>query len=304
MKKLIECVPNFSEGTRPEVVEAIVEEVRKTEGVQLKDYEYDKDYNRAVVTFFGEPQAVKQAALAVSAKALELIDMTKHKGQHPRMGAVDVVPFIPILNVTMEECIQISKEFGREFAEQFDVPVYLYDQSATQPGRKDIDDVRKGEYEVLAARMTKPEHKPDFGPAEFKPKAGATITGARKILAGLNINLGTGDLNIAKKIARAIHQRKGGLVNIKAMGTKLEERGITQIGISNVDYEQTPLYRQFEYVKMEAGRYGVPIVGSEIIGMIPLDALVDTAKYYLRLEGFKRELIIELLLLEDCLKES
>jgi len=304
MKKFIECVPNFSEGARTEVVEAIVEEIRKTEGVNLKDYEFDQDYNRAVVTFFGEPQAVKQAALAASAKALELIDMTKHKGQHPRMGAVDVVPFIPILNVTMEECIQISQEFGQEFANRYDVPVYLYEQSATHPGRKDIDDVRKGEYEALAERITKPEHKPDFGPAEFKPKSGATIVGARKILAGLNINLGTGDLSIAKKIARAIHQRKGGLVNIKAMGTKLADRDITQIGISNVDYEQTPLYRQFEFVKMEAARYGVPIVGSEIIGMIPLDALVNTAKYYLRLEGFKRELIIELLLLEDCLTES
>ncbi len=299
MNKIIECVPNFSEGTNSEVVEAIVEEIRKINGVYLKNYEFDDDYNRAVITFLGAPQSVKQAALAASAKAIELIDMTKHKGQHPRFGAVDVVPFIPILNVTMEECIQISKEFGKEFADQNDVPVYLYEESASHPDRKDIDDVRKGEYEALASRIKNPEHKPDFGPAEFRPKSGATITGARKVMVGLNINLGTSDLDIAKKVAKAIHLRKGGLVNIKAMGTKLEDRGITQIGISNVDYEKTPVYRQFELVKIEAARFGVNVVGSEFIGMVPLNALVDVVKYYLRLEGFKNDQILELLLLDD-----
>ncbi len=299
MNKIIECVPNFSEGTNSEVVEAIVEEIRKINGVYLKNYEFDDDYNRAVITFLGVPQSVKQAALAASAKAIELIDMTKHKGQHPRFGAVDVVPFIPILNVTMEECIQISKEFGKEFADQNDVPVYLYEDSASRPDRKDIDDIRKGEYEALASRIKNPEHKPDFGPAEFRPKSGATITGARKVMVGLNINLGTSDLDIAKKVAKAIHLRKGGLVNIKAMGTKLEDRGITQIGISNVDYEKTPVYRQFELVKIEAARFGVNVVGSEFIGMVPLNALVDVVKYYLRLEGFKNDQILELLLLED-----
>jgi len=299
LNKIIECVPNFSEGTNSEVVEAIVEEIRKINGVYLKNYEFDDDYNRAVVTFLGAPQPVKQAALAASTKAIELIDMTKHKGQHPRFGAVDVVPFIPILNVTMEECIQISKEFGEEFAAQNDVPVYLYENSASRPDRKDIDDIRKGEYEALASRIKNSEHKPDYGPTDFRPKSGATITGARKVMVGLNINLGTSDLDIAKKVAKAIHLRKGGLVNIKAMGTKLEDRGITQIGISNVDYEKTPVYRQFEMVKIEAARFGVPVVGSEFIGMVPLNALVDVAKYYLRLEGFKNDQILELLLLED-----
>jgi len=299
LNKIIECVPNFSEGTNSEVVEAIVEEIRKINGVYLKNYEFDDDYNRAVVTFLGAPQPVKQAALAASTKAIELIDMTKHKGQHPRFGAVDVVPFIPILNVTMEECIQISKEFGEEFAAQNDVPVYLYENSASRPDRKDIDDIRKGEYEALASRIKNSEHKPDYGPTDFRPKSGATITGARKVMVGLNINLGTSDLAIAKKVAKAIHLRKGGLVNIKAMGTKLEDRGITQIGISNVDYEKTPVYRQFEMVKIEAARFGVSVVGSEFIGMVPLNALVDVAKYYLRLEGFTNEQILELLLLED-----
>ena len=299
MNKIIECVPNFSEGTNSDVVEAIVEEIRKINGVYLKNYEFDDDYNRAVVTFLGAPQPVKQAALAASTKAIELIDMTLHKGQHPRFGAVDVVPFIPILNVTMEECILISKEFGEEFAAQNDVPVYLYENSASRPDRKDIDDIRKGEYEALALRIKNSEHKPDYGPTEFRPKSGATITGARKVMVGLNINLGTSDLAIAKKVAKAIHLRKGGLVNIKAMGTKLEDRGITQIGISNVDFEKTPVYRQFEMVKIEAARFGVPVVGSEFIGMVPLNALVDVAKYYLRLEGFTNEQILELLLLED-----
>ncbi len=299
MNKIIECVPNFSEGTNSDVVEAIVEEIRKINGVYLKNYEFDDDYNRAVVTFLGAPQPVKQAALAASTKAIELIDMTMHKGQHPRFGAVDVVPFIPILNVTMEECILISKEFGEEFAAQNDVPVYLYENSASRPDRKDIDNIRKGEYEALALRIKNSEHKPDYGPTEFRPKSGATITGARKVMVGLNINLGTSDLAIAKKVAKAIHLRKGGLVNIKAMGTKLEDRGITQIGISNVDFEKTPVYRQFEMVKIEAARFGVPVVGSEFIGMVPLNALVDVAKYYLRLEGFKNDQILELLLLED-----
>ncbi len=302
--QIVKCGINFSEGKRTDIVELIINEVRNTEGARLAESKSRDNFNRTSLAFFGDLNTVKQAALAVSKKALEFIDMTTHHGDHARIGAVDVVSFAPIKNITLEECIQASVDFAKEFAARFDVPVYLFDESATQPDRKDLWNVRTGEYEALASRLTKSEHKPDFGPAEFRPKAGATAIGAGNLLVIHYIDLGTPDIMIANKIVEAVSEKHGGLVNVKARAIKLEDRGITRIPISNVNYEKTPLYRQFELVKAEAARFGVSVVGSVIGGIIPLDAIVETAKYYLRLEGFKKEQILELLLQEDGITQK
>ncbi len=282
-RKVVESVPNYSEGTDSKVVEAIVDEIRKTPKTRIVDVQYDSDYNRAVITFVGEPEAVLQANIAASKKALELIDMNKHKGQHPRIGATDVVPFVPAQNVTMEECDALAKRYAKAMAE-LGVPVYLYEESATRPERKNIDNIRVGDYEGLKETIkTNPDHKPDFGPSEFHPTGGATITGARMPLVCLNINLGTTDVKIAKRVARRIHLASGGLVNIKAMGTAIEGKDYVQVGISNVNYKKTPLYRQLELARIEAARYGVPIVGTELVGPIPLEAALNSLEYYLQL---------------------
>jgi len=289
----VECVPNFSEGTNTKTIEAIVEAIRQTRGVHLLDYEYDGDYNRLVVTYFGEPEATKEAMMNAARVAVEHIDMRKHKGQRPRIGALDVAPFVPIKNVTLEDCIALARDFGRRLAEELEVPVYLYGEAASSPERADVDWIRKGEWEALEENMRDPARRPDFGPPRPHPTAGATITGAREVMVGLNINLGTSDLRIAKQVARAIHKRKGGLVCIKAMGAMLKDRGITQIGITNTDFRRSPLYRQMELVKIEAARFGVPVVGAEFCGLVPLEALVDVARYYLRVEDFSLEDVLE-----------
>ncbi|MBD3192814.1 MAG: glutamate formimidoyltransferase [Candidatus Heimdallarchaeota archaeon] len=296
-RKIVESVPNFSEGTDDEKVEAIVEEIRKTPKTRIVDIQYDSDYNRAVITFVGEPEAVLQANIAASKKALELIDMTKHKGQHPRIGAVDVVPFVPAKNITMEECDALAKQYAKTMAEEENIPVYLYEESAVKPARKDIDNIRVGEYEGLKETIkTNPDHKPDYGPSQFHPTGGAVITGARMPLVCLNINLGTTNVKTAKRVARRIHLRSGGLVNVKAMGTELEGRDCVQVGISNVNYKKTPLYRQLELVRIEAARYGVPVIGTELVGPIPLEAALNSLEYYLQLENpkhLKEEHLIE-----------
>lgn len=287
-RKIVESVPNFSEGTDDEKVEAIVDEIRKTPKTRIVDIQYDSDYNRAVITFVGEPEAVLQANIAASKKALELIDMNKHKGQHPRIGAVDVVPFVPAKNITMEECDALAKRYAKTMAEEENLPVYLYEESAIKPARKDIDNIRVGEYEGLKETIkTNPDHKPDYGPSEFHPTGGATITGARMPLVCLNINLGTTNVKTAKRVARRIHLRSGGLVNVKAMGTELEGRECVQVGISNVNFKKTPLYRQLELVRIEAARYGVPVIGTELVGPIPLEAALNSLEYYLQLENPK-----------------
>lgn len=293
MSKLVECVPNFSEGRRLDVIEAIVNEVKKVEGVKLLDVQSDASHNRSVVTFVGEPAAVKQAAFASCAKAAELIDMEQHHGEHPRIGATDVIPFIPVRDVSLDECVELANELGKEIAEKLDIPVYLYEAAAKKVERKNLPDVRKGQYEGLKTAISEPERKPDYGSAKMHPKAGATVVGARQFLIAYNINLSTSDVQIAKKIANTIREAKGGFKYCRAMGIMIDERNVAQVTINMINYEGTPLHRVFETVKNEAARYGVNIIGSEIVGLVPLQALIDTADYYLRLEGFNRKQVME-----------
>ena len=283
-KKIVESVPNYSEGTDGEIVEKIVAQIRNTPETRIVDVQYDSNYNRAVVTFVGTPSAVLEANISAAKKAIELIDMNTHKGQHPRIGAVDVVPFVPAQNVSINECVELSIKFAEEMAKE-NIPVYLYEESAKSLERKNIDNIRVGEYEGLKETIkTDPNRKPDFGPSEFHPTAGAIITGARQPLISFNINLGTKDVQIAKKVAKAIHLKSGGLVNVKAMGTVLEGKDYVQVGISNINYKKTPLYRQIELVRIEAAKYGVPIIGTELIGVLPLGAVLNSVEYYLQLE--------------------
>ena len=284
-KKIVESVPNYSEGKDGQKIEQIVSKIKDTPNTRIVDIQYDSDYNRAVITFVGTPEAVLKANIDAAKKAIELIDMNKHKGQHPRIGAIDVVPFVPAQNVTIEECIELSIKFAEVMSKE-GLPVYLYEESARNLERKNIDNIRKGEYEGLKEKIkTVPDRKPDFGPSEFHPTAGALITGARYPLISFNINLGTKDIKIAKKVAKAIHLRSGGLINIKAMGTELKNRDYVQVGISNINYKKTPLYRQMELVRIEAARFGVPIVGSELVGVLPLGAVLNSLDYYLQLEN-------------------
>lgn len=291
MKQIVECVPNFST-SNPKVVESIVGEIESIENAHILDYTYDDYYNRLVVSFVGDKDSVLEAMLKSAAKAIELIDMNKHKGQHPRLGAVDVVPFIPLRDSKIEDCVKIAKEFGGQLAKKHKVPVYLYGVAA-QPGRNDLDWIRKGEYEALSEMIKKPGRQPDFGPREVHPMAGATITGARKIMAGFNVNLGTSDLKIAKKIARTLHAKKGGFSTVKAMAATIPEKGITQIGMSITDFEKTPIYRVFELLKIEADRYNVPIVSSEFCGMAPLKSILETAGYYLKIDNLNEDRVLE-----------
>jgi glutamate formiminotransferase len=292
LRKIIECVANFSTSERKSV-EAILGDIRKTPHSYLLDYTYDDYYNRLVVSFAGTEESVLQAALSASSRAIDLIDMRKHKGQHPRLGAVDVVPFIPIRNTTIDDCVKVSKKFGRSLAEQHNVPVYLYGAAATKPERSDLDWIRKGEYEALAEMIKHPDRRPDFGPAKPHATAGATITGARKVMAGFNVNLGTSDLKTAKRIAKALHAGKGGFATVKAMGAEIPGKGITQIGMSITDFEKTPLYRVFEVLKLEADRYNVPILGSEFCGMAPLQSVLDIAAYYLKIDNLDANRVLE-----------
>jgi len=287
-------VPNFSEGRRQDVIKSIADTIRSTPGVTLLDVESNPDHNRSVISFVGESGPAKQAALAASGKAIELIDLTKHKGEHPRMGAVDVVPFVPLSGATMDDCITLAKEFGREFAERYHVPVFLYEEAAFVPERRNLADVRAGEFEGLRDKIGRdPVKKPDFGPDKIHPTAGATAVGAREILIAYNVNLGTNDLAIAKKIAHQLRAKDGGLAYVKALGFELKERGIVQVSMNMTDYHKSQLFKAYELVKLFAERYGVPVVGSEIVGLSPMDALVDSAEFYLKLENFSREQILE-----------
>ena len=295
MSKLVECVPNFSEGRRPEVIEAIADEVRNVPNVRLLDVKADASHNRVVVTFVGEPQAVKQAAFNACKKAAELIDMEKQQGEHPRIGATDVIPFIPVKNMSMEECVQLADELAQEIAAKLDIPVYLYEEAAKIPTRKALPDIRKGQYEGLKTEITKPERLPDYGPARMHPSAGATVVGARQFLIAYNINLDTSDVRIAKKIANCIREAKGGFKYVRAMGVSVEidGRDVAQVTINMINFNGTPLFRVFETVKSEAARYGINVIGSEIIGLTPMQALLDVAEFYLRLDGFDRKQVLE-----------
>lgn len=298
MNRIVECVPNFSEGRDLQKIDQIVAPFRAKAGVKLLDYSNDEDHNRLVVTVVGEPEPLRQAVVEAIGIAVQLIDLNHHQGQHPRMGAVDVVPFIPIKGVTMDEAIALSKEVGEEVARLYNLPVFLYEKSASAPHRENLAAVRKGEFEGMAEKIKLPEWQPDFGPAERHPTAGTVAIGARMPLVAYNINLNTPSLEIAHDIAKKIRFIGGGLRFCKAMGVELKDRGITQVSINMTDYTRTALYRAFELVRIEARRYGVSIVGSEIIGLVPMEALIDTASYYLGLENFSMQQVLEARIME------
>ncbi len=294
MPGLVECIPNFSEGRRKEVVDAITAAISGVDGVRLLDRELDPDHNRSVVTFVGTPAGVAEAAFRAAAKAAELIDMEQHTGQHPRLGATDVIPFVPIRDVTMKECVKVAKEVGARIAQELRIPVYLYEEAATRPDRVNLADIRKGEYEGLKAVIgSDADRRPDFGEARMHPRAGATVVGARYPLVAFNVNLGTEDLKVAQAIAKAVRHSSGGLRYVKALGFELKERKIVQVSMNMTRFELTPLSRAFEMVRHEAERYGVRVVGSEIVGLIPLDAIVQIAEHALRLEKFSKDQILE-----------
>ena len=297
-KQIVECIPNFSEGRDLIKIEKIVKPFKNKKGVKLLGYERDEDYNRLVVTVIGEPDSVKSAVIEAIGEAIKVIDMRKHKGQHPRMGAIDVVPFVPIKNFTIEEAVSLSKDVAKIASEKYKLPIFLYEKSAASPDRENLSIIRKGEFEGMAEKVKQPEWKPDYGPAEIHPTAGVTAVGARVPLIAYNINLGTNNLEIANNIARSIRHINGGLRYCKAIGVELKKRGIVQVSINMTDYTKTPLYRAFELVKIEAKRYGVNIIGSEIVGFAPMEALVDTAVYYLGLEKFSTEQILEARMME------
>jgi glutamate formiminotransferase len=298
--KLVECVPNFSEGRRPEVLDAIVGAMTAVDGVRLLDSEMDADHNRAVVTIVGEPEAVLEGAFRGMAKAKDVIDLTTHEGEHPRMGATDVVPFVPVKDVTMDDCVELAKRLAERVGKELEIPVFLYESAATRPARQNLAKVRKGQFEGLRDEIgTNPDREPDFGPNKIHPTAGATAIGARPFLVAYNINLGTTDLSVAKTIAKAIRHSSGGLRHVKAMGFAIKDRNIVQVSINMVNFKGTPLFRVFEMVRSEAERYGVPVIGSEVVGLVPADALVDCAEFYLRLENFQRGQVLENRLSED-----
>jgi len=298
MKKIIECVPNFSEGRDLDKIEKIVNPFKRKKAVKLLDYQGDEDHNRLVVTALGEPVALKKAVEEAIGVAVELIDMRKHQGQHPRMGAIDVVPFIPIKNVSMTEAINFSKDFAKEVSEKYGLPIFLYENSATRPERQNLAAIRKGQFEGMAEKIKDPEWKPDFGPKKIHPTAGVTAVGARMPLVAFNVNLNTDNLDIANAIANRVRHISGGLRYCKAIGVALEERGIVQVSMNMTDYKKTALYRVFELIRIEARRFGVNIVGSEIIGLVPMEALIDTAVYYLRGENFSIKQVLEARIME------
>jgi glutamate formiminotransferase/formiminotetrahydrofolate cyclodeaminase len=292
--RLVECVPNFSEGKDAAVVDAICAEITSVEGVRLLDKEMNADHNRAVVTFVCQPEAAVEAAFRGAKKAAELIDLNKHKGEHPRMGAVDVIPFVPLTGTTDKECVELAVELGRRIGEELAIPVYLYEAAATRPDRENLAQVRSGEFEGLKEAIGKdPARKPDFGPQRIHPTAGAVAVGARMPLVAFNVNLGTSNVAVARNIAKAVRFGSGGFRYAKALGFELKEAGIVQVSMNLVNYQKTPVQRVFALIKSEAERYGVPIVGSEIVGLIPLNALVDVAEHHLRLEAFERDQILE-----------
>jgi glutamate formiminotransferase/formiminotetrahydrofolate cyclodeaminase len=294
MKRLIECVPNFSEGRDTAKVDALVDVMRGVPGVFVLDRESDADHNRSVVTLVGEPDAVAEAVLRGVGKAAETIDLTHHTGAHPRIGATDVLPFIPIEGCTIDDCVALARRVGREIWERYRIPVYFYESAATRPDRVNLENVRKGQFEGLREdALRDPDRAPDVGEPRLHATAGAIAVGARKVLIAYNINLNTPDVSIAKKIAKAIRFSTGGLRYVKAMGVDLKARGLAQVSINLTDFEQTPLHRVFEMVKREAEHYGCAIVGSEIVGLIPRKALELSSEFYLQFENFSPSLVLE-----------
>lgn len=290
---IIECVPNVSEGRRSEVVTAISTAVARVEGIRLLDASSDAAHNRSVLTMAGDRDAIAAAVLALFDEAIRHIDLRSHRGEHPRLGAVDVVPFIPIEGVTMADCVALARAVGAAVGSRFELPVFLYEEAATTPSRRNLEDIRRGEFEGLAAKLAQPEWAPDFGPGRPHPTAGATVIGARMPLIAYNINLATDRLDVAKKIASAVRHSSGGFRYVKAMGIPLTARGIVQVSMNLTNYEKTPMHRVFDAVRREAERYGVAILESEIVGLIPESALVTAAQHYLQLERFTPTQILE-----------
>ncbi|HEY3446777.1 MAG TPA: glutamate formimidoyltransferase [Myxococcales bacterium] len=294
MKRLVECVPNFSEGRRPEVVDQIVAAIQSAGGVSLLDKEMDSNHNRAVVTFVGDPDSCVEAAFRGCKKASELIDLTKHQGEHPRIGAMDVCPFIPISGVSNDECVAMAKKLAARIAEELKIPTYLYELAAVRADRTDLAVIRKGEFEGLREDIRKnPDRKPDFGPSELHPTAGASVVGARFPLVAYNVNLTTANVDIAKKIAKSLRFKDGGFRYAKSMGFEIKEKNCAQVSINMTNFTGTGLHRAFEFVKREAERYGVSVLESEIIGLVPQQALIDAAVWYLQIDSFNNHQILE-----------
>ena len=293
MAKLVECIPNVSEGRRTEVIESIVGVIKEVPGVVLLDYSSDASHNRSVITMVGDPDSVGEAAFRLAKAARDNIDLNHHTGEHPRMGAIDVIPFVPIKEMSVAECVELSKKVGERIYNELSIPVFLYEESATAPHRKNLAAIRKGQFEGMAEKVKQDKWHPDYGNDEIHPTAGVVAVGARAPLVAFNINLGTSDITVADKIAKIIRESSGGLKYVKALGVMLEDRNIAQVSINMCNYEKTPLYRVFELVRAEAARYGVTIIGSEIIGLTPMGALIDTAEYYLKIENFSRAQVLE-----------
>jgi glutamate formiminotransferase / 5-formyltetrahydrofolate cyclo-ligase len=291
---IIECIPNISEGRRPDVVKGIAEAVASSApGVRLLNVSSDPAHNRSVITMAGDAAGLKQAVLTLFDRTLAQVDLTKHQGEHPRLGAVDVVPFVPIQGATMADCVALARETGEQVASRFRVPVYLYEEAATTPARRNLEDIRRGEFEGLTTKMATADWKPDFGPASPHATAGATVIGARMPLIAYNINLATDRVDVAKKIAAAVRHSSGGLRFVKAMGVMLDDRHVAQVSMNLTNFEKTPIPRVFEFVKREAARYGVNVLESEVVGLVPQAALVAAAEYYLQLENFSGEQVLE-----------
>jgi len=287
MAKIIECVPNISEGRNNIIIEQIVDTIRDSAGVKLADNSSDVNHNRTVITFFGDPESVENAVVKLVAKSVELIDLTKHKGEHPRMGAVDVIPFIPIKNISMEEAVELSKRVAERIWLDFGLPVFMYENSATAPHRVNLAAIRKGQFEGMAEKVLLDEWKPDYGDLNIHPTAGVVAVGARKLLVAFNINLSTSDVSIAGEIAKIIRESNGGFDGVKSIGIKLESNNTAQVSINLTDITKTPLYRIVETVRFEASRFGVSITGTEIIGLSPASVLIESAMYYLQLTDFR-----------------
>jgi glutamate formiminotransferase / 5-formyltetrahydrofolate cyclo-ligase len=290
---IIESIPNVSEGRRRDVIERLVEAIRRTPGVRLLDFSSDASHNRSVFTLAGNGPSLKAATLALFDEAVRSIDLRQHSGEHPRLGAVDVVPFVPIEGATMTDCVALAKDVAAAAAEKFAVPIYLYEEASSNPARKNLEDIRRGEFEGLAAKMASPGWAPDFGPSVPHASAGASVVGARMPLIAYNINLNTDRVDVAKKIAAAIRHSSGGLRYVKAMGIKIDDRNLAQVSMNLTNYEKTPIFRVFELVKREAERYGVSILESEIVGLVPSAALTRSAEFYLQLERFGDDQILE-----------
>jgi glutamate formiminotransferase len=293
MKKILECVPNFSEGRDLKKIEKIIEPFRGRDGVKLLDYQNDEDHNRSVVTVVGEPQRLETAVIESMGVAIDVIDMRAHTGQHPRMGAIDVVPFIPVKDITMDEAIEVSRAIAQKVADTYNLPIFLYEKSAKKTERQNLAVIRKGQFEGMPEKIKQPQWAPDYGPAQIHPTAGVTAIGARMPLVAFNVNLNTRHIDIANQIAKKVRHISGGLRYCKGIGIELKDRGIVQVSLNMTDYTQTALYRVFELIRIEAQRYGVNVIGSEIIGLVPMEALIDCAAYYLGLEDFTMAQVLE-----------